>query len=517
MKSRLITLLQRMHGWRLSTLVALGAIVAAVIIVSAMDLLLKGEVTWDYLLTGLVTAGIVAPPSLALLGHLLRELTLQQRDALSNAVERVQAHFRLALETTDEGILMVDHNGNVVSRNQRFLELWRIPPEIASQVGHQAMLQHALDQLVDPEAFLAEVRRLYAGIDEADDLLHFKDGRVYARHTRAWSSGGERGRIWRFKDITEQARIQEALAEREEIYRTIVTQSSEAIALLEVRSLSFVEFNQAANEGLGYSHDEFARFGLHEIQAEMDQVTLRGRLPAVIGGQVRNFETLFRHKDGSTRNILVSLRAIELRETPFLVATWSDISERKQSELALLESRNLLRAVIDTAPVRVFWKDQDLRYLGCNPAFARDAGRSRPEEMIGQDDYAMAWSDQATLYRADDRAIMKSGIAKLNYEEPQTTPEGQRIWLNTSKTPLLDAEGKVIGILGIYQDITEKKRIQDQLKLAVEVTQVVVWELNFETGRLSYDRAMISILGMPKDAKFDDLHALIGQIGRAHV
>ncbi len=126
----------------------------------------------------------------------------------------------------------------------------------------------------------------------------------------------------------------------------------------------------------------------------------------------------------------------------------------------VVESRNLLQMVIDTAPIRVFWKDRDLRYLGCNPAFARDAGKTHPSEIIGKDDYQMGWAAQAELYRADDRSVMASGIPKLSYDEEQTTPGGQTIWLRTSKVPLRDAAGNVMGVLGIYDDITARKQAE---------------------------------------------------------
>ncbi len=127
----------------------------------------------------------------------------------------------------------------------------------------------------------------------------------------------------------------------------------------------------------------------------------------------------------------------------------------------LQESRVLLQTIIDTVPMRVFWKDRELRYLGCNPAFARDAGKSTPSELIGLDDYQMGWAAQADVYRADDRAVMASGSAILSYEEPQTTPDGKTIWLRTSKVPLKNPHGESVGVLGTYEDITEQKIIKD--------------------------------------------------------
>ncbi|MBK9441886.1 MAG: EAL domain-containing protein [Comamonadaceae bacterium] len=127
---------------------------------------------------------------------------------------------------------------------------------------------------------------------------------------------------------------------------------------------------------------------------------------------------------------------------------------------ALAISRDVLQQVVDTAPIRVFWKDRDCRYLGCNPPFARDAGKTAPADLIGLDDYAMGWAEQADLYRADDRQVMASGQPRLDFEEPQTTPDGKVIWLRTSKVPLRDADGVVIGVLGLYDDITERKQAE---------------------------------------------------------
>ncbi|GAB4402602.1 MAG: hypothetical protein OHK0048_20610 [Rhodoferax sp.] len=154
------------------------------------------------------------------------------------------------------------------------------------------------------------------------------------------------------------------------------------------------------------------------------------------------------------------------------VGTVQDITERKLAELARQESLVLLRAVIDSIPMRVFWKDTDLRYIGCNQAFARDAGRDSADALLGLTDYDCAWAEQAEHYRADDLEVIRSGQPRLNYEEPQTTPEGQRVWLRTSKIPLRHADGRVFGVLGLYEDITLSRRYEDQLrKLSLIIEQ----------------------------------------------
>jgi diguanylate cyclase (GGDEF)-like protein/PAS domain S-box-containing protein len=147
----------------------------------------------------------------------------------------------------------------------------------------------------------------------------------------------------------------------------------------------------------------------------------------------------------------------------------TDITERRRTEVAMAETRTLLLTVIDTVPIRVFWKDCNLCYLGCNTAFARDAGMTHPRDVIGKDDHQMAWAAQAELYRADDRSVMASGIPKLSYDEQQTTPSGQTIWIRTSKVALRDRDNAVFGLLGIYEDITERKQAEEKIQLAANV------------------------------------------------
>ena len=160
-----------------------------------------------------------------------------------------------------------------------------------------------------------------------------------------------------------------------------------------------------------------------------------------------------------------------------------DITERKRSEENLHESREMLKAVLNAIPVRVFWKDKDLKYLGCNMAFAQDAGCKDPEDVIGKTDNDLAWQDQAEFYQADDRAVIESGESRLLFEESQPSSSGEDIHLLTSKVPLRDIEGEIVGVLGAYYDITQRKQAEGERdKLQSQMNQIKKME---SIGRLA--------------------------------
>jgi len=130
----------------------------------------------------------------------------------------------------------------------------------------------------------------------------------------------------------------------------------------------------------------------------------------------------------------------------------------------LVRSQAMFQLVLDTIPQRVFWKDTNFVFVGCNAPLAHDAGFDDPSQLIGLTDYDMAWRPSADLYRADDREILETGVAKINYEEPQVRSDGTEGWLRTSKIPLRAADGRVIGLLCTYEDITEHKRAEEALR-----------------------------------------------------
>ena len=202
-----------------------------------------------------------------------------------------------------------------------------------------------------------------------------------------------------------------------------------------------------------------------------------------------------------------------------------DMSFRKRAEDELFRSQAMLRSVVDTFPQRVFWKDVDSTFVGCNVAFARNVGLSDPLQIAGKTDFDIHTHADAERYRADDRQIMDSGHARVEYDERMTRTDGSEGWARTSKVPIRDQDGRVIGLLGTYYDVTDQTRAAEALRESerfldsvVENIPVMVFVKDAETFRfVRLNKAGERMLGYPRERLVDqDSSGLVPAEEEAH-
>jgi len=408
---------------------------------------------------------------------------ITERKQAEEALRESEGKYRRIVETANEGICVADGDYFVTYVNQKMADmLGYLPEEIIGKTlvhflfpedlaDHQEKRSHRIEAL--NEIYERRFRRSDGGecwTKVSATVIRTEDGRFM-------------GSFAMLTDITERKRAEAALASVNRHNEILLNSIGDGIYGLDLEGRTTFA-NPKAMRLVGYNLEEMISHPQHDLihHTRQDGSPYRREecpiYSAFKDGQMHHVDTeVFWRKDGTSFPVAYTSTPIrdENGELQGAVVAFSDITERKRAEEALSEShrelhetvlrleqsRNMLQLVVESIPLRVFWKDRDLRYLGCNTLFARDAGLSRPEQLLGLDDFAMGWKEQAEFYRADDRKVMESGLARLNIVERQSTPAGAKIWLNTSKAPLFMPNGEVFGILGVYEDITERKQAEE--------------------------------------------------------
>jgi PAS domain S-box-containing protein len=179
----------------------------------------------------------------------------------------------------------------------------------------------------------------------------------------------------------------------------------------------------------------------------------------VRAGRQNYFEFRHRLADGSVRNVEVYSSAMEMEGKEVLYSIIHDVSEKQKArELAQYEEY-LVNSLMDTTPDLIYFKDTAGRFIRVNRAVLNRFGFRYEHEIIGKTDFDLFSDVYATQTLSDERKIMETGIPLIGLEEKVIWPDGRITWASTSKLPLKDAEGNVIGTFGISRDITEWKQI----------------------------------------------------------
>ncbi len=222
--------------------------------------------------------------------------------------------------------------------------------------------------------------------------------------------------------------------------------------------------NRTELEMLGYTAEEMLGKPVWEFSAEKDKSRetvadkLAGEIPP---GQV--FERSLVRKDGTTIAVIVGVRLLRDKAGHIrgIRSTIQNITKRKLAEESLAEEHNLLRTLIDNMPDNIYVKDTERRFVLGNVAVARFMGAGTPDKLLGKTDFDFYPKELAERYSADGQKVISSGQPLVSREEPTVDAAGNRKWYSTTKVPLRDSHGKIVGIVGISRDITARKLAEE--------------------------------------------------------
>jgi two-component system, sensor histidine kinase and response regulator len=283
-----------------------------------------------------------------------RDVTGQKQawEALKRAEEEAKNTLSLlsaTLESTADGILVGNKDGKIAIFNRKFAEMWRIPDEIMVTRDDDQALAYVLDQLKEPEKFLAKVRELYDQPDaESYDLLEFKDGRVFERYSRPQRIGrAAAGRVWSFRDVTEDKKAEKEIRENKQKFEGLFIGNPEATVYLS-QDFHILDMNPRFFELFGYPLEEIKGKDINDVVAPPERTEEGHTLDQSAARGYVYFDTARKRKDGSL--IPVSVSAAPIIVEGRLVghmAMYKDISELKRTEAAMKEMMQKLATMIE--------------------------------------------------------------------------------------------------------------------------------------------------------------------------
>ncbi|NEP79744.1 MAG: PAS domain S-box protein [Okeania sp. SIO3B3] len=314
-------------------------------------------------------------------------------------------------------------------------------------------------------------------------------------------------------DTTKLRKTEVALRQSEKRLRRFFEQCSLA-AIEWDTDFRVVDWNHTAEKIFGYSKAEvhgklISEFNFVPPSAQDDVAQVIPKLLAGTGGTFSIHENITK-----TGKIIICewhnfAFYDDNRQLISIFTMAHNVTERQKIQSELVEQRQLLRTIVDTLPQAIFWKDRNSIYKGCNSTFIREINHQPCSEIVGNTDYNFALSEEeARLEQQSDREIMRSGKPQMHLVEQRKLPNGNLVWLDTCKVPLVDDNGRIFGILGTYADITERKRVEEKFKQQMMAIEAAIDGIAIlaDGEHYSYiNHAHLQILG------YDNAEELLGK------
>lgn len=371
--------------------------------------------------------------------------------------------LQATLDSTTDGILVVNRSGKIVSYNKQFALIFNHTEEVLESGDDTAAIEAVLNQLKAPEQFVSKINYLYDNpLAESFDTIELKDGRILERFSCPQYLDGEPvGRVWNFRDVTVRKKAEQQL----QLMAHTIKSINESISITDTNNrLLFV--NAAFLKTYGYENeDELIGQDIAIVRSPHNDPEMVDQIISVTAEKGWQGEIMNRKKDGTDFPISLSTSVVQDESGKLLgmVGVAVDITERKRFEEELQAKEAHLSTLIQTIPDLIWLKDVNGVYLTCNKIFESFFG-APASEIIGKTDYDFVDRNLANFFRRNDMKAIEAGKPTSNEEWITYATDGRKAMLETIKTPMYDTHGTLLGVLGIGRDITKRKMAEEQLR-----------------------------------------------------
>jgi len=382
---------------------------------------------------------------------------------VEEALRESEEKYRNLFENANDGIIYIDKWGKIIDVNQKALQIFGGSRK--ELLGKQ-FTKIGLFSLMDIAKLTSNFVDIIKG-KTVTTTVNFKNKNGRMIFLECSSSIIKKDKkiiniMVIARDISERKVSEEVLKESEEKYKAIFEGSTDGILVADIKTKKFMFANPEICKITGYSLKELLKLSVNDIHPKKDLPYVIDQFTKQIRGEIilaRDIPVLRKNKKIIYCD--VNSRSIEFGGKRYLAGFFRDITENKKAENALKKNENKYRTLIENLPQKIFLKDKNSVYISCNENYAKDL-KIKPEEIVGRTDFEFYPRKLAEKYRADDKKFLKS--YKAEDIEEKYILNGKEFWVHTIKTPVKDEKGNVIGILGIFWDITEQKKLLEKIK-----------------------------------------------------
>jgi PAS domain S-box-containing protein len=399
---------------------------------------------------------------------------IYERRLTEEVLQHKTALLEAQLNSSIDGILIVDAHGKKILQNQRNIELWNIPQHVADNNDDGIQVQHVMRMTKNSKQFAEKVAHLYSNPDETSrDEIELTDGTILDRYSAPvlGNEGQNFGRIWTFRDITERKRSEEALLKGKEKYQSMIQNLMEGFYSVTVDG-KLLDYNTEFTKILGLEANK-DHVGVELPYFWNDPEDREVYIKELTkNGFIKGYEVNAKKSDGEKIVVRVNSRLIkdEMGRPLRIEGSFLNITERKLAEEAMRESEERFKALFEFAPDAYYLNDLDGILLNGNRAAENLLGYKR-EELVGNDFLQLGLLSPEDLPKA-------AKLLAMNLEGKATGPDeftlkqkdGKKIVVEIRTTPINIKDNDVV--LGIARDISERKHLEGRLRQSQKLEAV---------------------------------------------